>query len=85
VQDFVGAKFYCPHALAGGHQCIQIRKKMLEFFSTVLATLSPYLSKLAKLFNKTVHAIKQTLKASMSAFLFWFSAFIQMNGTGICN
>ena len=35
--DFIGAKFYCPHALAGGNQCIQIRE-MLEFSST----LSPY-------------------------------------------
>jgi len=41
--DFVGAKFYCPHALADGNQCIQIRKKTLEFSSRVLSTLSPYL------------------------------------------
>ena len=33
--DFVGAKFYCPHALADGNQCIQIREKTLEFSSTV--------------------------------------------------
>ena len=36
---FVGSKFYCPHALAGGNQRIRIR----EFSSTVLSTLSPYL------------------------------------------
>jgi len=41
MEDFVGAKFYCPHALADGNQCILIREKTLEF-STVLFTLSPY-------------------------------------------
>jgi len=41
-EDFVGAKFYCPHALAGGNQHIWIREKMLEFSSTELSTLSPY-------------------------------------------
>jgi len=42
MEYFVGAKFYCPHALAGGNQHIRIREKMLEF-STVLSTQSPYL------------------------------------------
>jgi len=32
-EDFVGAKFYCPHALADGNQRIQIRKKTLAKFS----------------------------------------------------
>jgi len=41
-EDIVGAKFYCPHALADGNQCIVIRKKTLEFSLTVLSTLSPY-------------------------------------------
>ena len=36
-------KVYCPHALADGNQRIWIREKMLEFSSTVLSTLSPYL------------------------------------------
>jgi len=31
LEDFVGAKFYCPHAIADGNQCIQITEKMLEF------------------------------------------------------
>jgi len=39
VEDFVGAEFYCPHALADGYQ---IRVKTLEFFSTVLSITSPY-------------------------------------------
>jgi len=43
LEDFVRAKFYCLHAFADGHQCIQIREKMLEFSSTVLSTLYPYL------------------------------------------
>jgi len=42
LEGFVSAKFYCPHALAGGNQRIRIREKMLEFSSTVLCTLSPY-------------------------------------------
>jgi len=42
LEDFVGAKFYCPHALADGNQCIRIREKMLEFPSTVLSALSLY-------------------------------------------
>jgi len=41
-ENFVGAKFYCPHALAGSNQHIRIREKMLEFSSTMLSTLSPY-------------------------------------------
>jgi len=28
LEDFVGAKFYCPHALADGNQRIRIREKM---------------------------------------------------------
>ena len=38
LEDFVGAKFYYPHALADSNQCIQIRQKMPEFSSTP----SPY-------------------------------------------
>jgi len=36
TRDFVGAKFYCLHALASSNYQIQIREKTLEFFSTVL-------------------------------------------------
>ena len=43
LEDFVGAKFSCPHALTHGNQRMQIREKMLEFSSSVLSTLSPYL------------------------------------------
>jgi len=43
LEDFVGATFYCPHALADGSQRIWIREKTLEFSSTVLSTLSPCL------------------------------------------
>jgi len=43
LEDFVGAEFCCQHALADSNQCIWIREKMLEFASTVLSTLSPYL------------------------------------------
>ena len=38
---FCWCKFYCPHALADGNQCTQIRE-MLSFSSTVLSTLSLY-------------------------------------------
>jgi len=31
----VGAKFYCPRALDGSNQHIQISEKMLEFSSTL--------------------------------------------------
>ena len=40
LENFVGAKFYCPHAIADSNQCIRSSKKTLEF-STVLSTLSP--------------------------------------------
>jgi len=40
MEDFIGAKFYCLHALADGNQCIQTREKTLEFSSTVLSTLT---------------------------------------------
>ena len=36
-------QFYCLHALADGNRRIRIREKTLEF-STVLSTLSPYLT-----------------------------------------
>jgi len=38
LEDFVGAKFYCLHALADGNHRIRFREKMLEFSSTVLST-----------------------------------------------
>jgi len=44
LEDFVGAKFYCPHALAGGNQRIRIRQKTREFSLTVLSARSPYQS-----------------------------------------
>jgi len=42
LEDLVGAKFHCPHALADSNQRIRTREKMLEFSSTVLSTLCPY-------------------------------------------
>jgi len=39
-EDFVGAKFYSPHAVADGNQRIRVREKTLEFYSTALSTLS---------------------------------------------
>ena len=45
LEDF-GAKFYCPHALANGNQCIRIREKTLELSSAVLFTLSLYHNKI---------------------------------------
>ena len=44
-EDFVGAKFYCPHAFADGSQHIWITEKMLEFSSAVLPAVSPYSNK----------------------------------------
>ena len=41
-EDFVGAKFYCPHGLADGNQRIRITEKTMKFCSTVISTLSPY-------------------------------------------
>ena len=35
LEDYVGAKFYCPHVLAESKQCIQIKEKTLKFSSTV--------------------------------------------------
>jgi len=56
VEDFVGAKFYCPYALADGNQYIRIRAKTLVFSSTVLSTQSPclycnYYKELQRLIN----------------------------------
>jgi len=48
LEDFVGAKFYCLHALADSNQCTGIREKTLEFSSTVLSTPSPYLMTLCQ-------------------------------------
>ena len=49
MEDLVGAKFFCPHALADSNQHIWIREKTLEFSSTVLPTLSPYLAQALKI------------------------------------
>jgi len=46
LEDFVSAKFYCPHALADGNQHVQIRENTLEFCSIVLSTLSPYFTEM---------------------------------------
>jgi len=43
LEDIIGAKFYCLHALAGGNQHIGLTEKTLEFSSTALSTLSPCL------------------------------------------
>jgi len=40
LEDFVGAKFYCLHALADGSQRIRIREKTLDFSSTVIYAVS---------------------------------------------
>jgi len=37
-------QFYCLHALTDGNRRIRIREKTLEISSTVLSTLSPYLT-----------------------------------------
>jgi len=37
VEDFVGAKFYCPHVLVDGNRRIPIREKTMEFSSAVLS------------------------------------------------
>ena len=42
LEDFAGAKFYCPHVLAYSVQHIWIREKMLEFFSKMLLALPLY-------------------------------------------
>ena len=39
MENFVGTKFYCPHAFADGNQCSRIREKTFEFFSIVLPTM----------------------------------------------
>ena len=52
LQLRTGAKFYCPHAF----QHIQIREKTLKFSSTVLSTLSSYLSFLKRELLDTVKA-----------------------------
>jgi len=44
LEDFVGAKFYYPEALADSkQQYIGIGENMLEFSSTMLSTVSAYL------------------------------------------
>ena len=75
LEDFVRAKFYCLHAFADGHQCIRIREKMLEFSSTVLSTLYPYLHRESK---------KQDTKLLPITFpnINWFSKFFTTRLTG---
>ena len=66
------AKFYCSHALADGNQRIVIREKTLEFSSTVLSTLSPYLKVRvrSKVRERTVDSI-QMLQGSKCDIQIW--------------
>ena len=64
LEDFVGTKFYGPHALADGNQHIRIREKTLEFSSTVLFTLSPYLYSLT-----SKHQTKRYSRQNIRTFL----------------
>jgi len=41
LEDFVGAKFYCPRAVAHGNQHIRIKEKMLEC-SSVFSSPTKY-------------------------------------------
>jgi len=59
MQDYVGAKFYCLHALADGNQRIRITEKTLEFFSAVLSTLSPYLVHIAVQLSSNIHTLPE--------------------------
>jgi len=43
-EDFVVSMFYCLHAVAGGNCRIRFMDKTLEFSSTVLPALLPYIS-----------------------------------------
>jgi len=53
-----GAVFYCMHALSDGNQCIRIREYTLEFSSTVLSTLFPYLQGVIYCYNNdTVYSV----------------------------
>jgi len=40
VDDFVGAKFYYPHALADGNQHIWIREKTGALLNSIIYTVS---------------------------------------------
>jgi len=55
--DFVGVKFYCPHALANGNQHIRIREKTLEFSSTCYSVSVPQ--------TNLIHAIVKKKKKEM--------------------
>jgi len=63
LEDFVGAKFYCPHDLADGNYCIQITEKTLEFSSTELHT-SPLNHSVSKIdtFTTQSNSTKQDIK-----------------------
>ena len=64
MADFVGAKFYCPHALAGGSEYIGIREKTLvfSFSSTVLCSLIRivFLMLLLKVMLKLMPTLRST-------------------------
>ena len=64
--DLVGAKFYCPHALADDNQRIQIRQKTLEFSWTVLSTMSLYLITATKWTKSTFQSTWQITDTGIS-------------------
>jgi len=42
LEEFVGANFYCLHAISDGTWCIQMKEKALGFSSAVVPALSSY-------------------------------------------
>ena len=72
MEDFVGAKFYCQHALAHGNQHISIREKTLEFSSMVLPAPSLYLTQV----SIVMAALRNRASHYMVALLFLSSFFL---------
>jgi len=60
LEDFVDAKFYCLHVFADGSQQFWIREKTLEFFSTMLSTLSPCHTLCTKALSSETSGEKET-------------------------
>ena len=69
LEDFVSAKFYCPHALADSNQRIRIREKTLEF-STVLYTLSVLSMKLSPIMQYLIFDTGDSVAVNALTLLF---------------
>jgi len=83
-QDFVGAEFYCLHALADSNWRPWIKEKMIELSSMVLPALPPYLRQ-SYMHMKQNNNHQTSLTISQQLFQLIKVKYINFNASYNCN